>query len=229
MITIAALFVQTNGCYFGLEGVDPWDKRRDARLYAGPYPVVAHPPCARWCRLAGLVEATTKGRLKRGEDDGCFAAALASVRRWGGVLEHPAYSDAFAFFGLPIPLDKGGWQMGLCGGWSCHVEQWHYGHPAKKATWLYCFGVPPPPMLWGTTPDNAVTSYVTDGGGRVKGRKRALVSWCGNKTNDGGERRKRLGGKAASATPPQFRDALLTIARGGEDELAATERNARAV
>lgn len=45
---IAALYVQTGGCYFGLPGVDPWDEARDARKYAGPYPVVAHPPCQRW-------------------------------------------------------------------------------------------------------------------------------------------------------------------------------------
>lgn len=47
---IAALFVATGGCYFGLPGIDPWDKARDARLYAGPWPVVAHPPCERWGR-----------------------------------------------------------------------------------------------------------------------------------------------------------------------------------
>lgn len=45
---IAALFVETNGCYFGQPGVDPWDINRDARLYPGPWPVVAHPPCERW-------------------------------------------------------------------------------------------------------------------------------------------------------------------------------------
>lgn len=45
---IAALFVQTNGCYFGIDGVDPWDEKRDARKYEGPYSVVAHPPCERW-------------------------------------------------------------------------------------------------------------------------------------------------------------------------------------
>ena len=54
---IAALFVQRRGVYFDLDGVDPWDASRDARLYAGASSVVAHPPCARWCRLAGLVEA----------------------------------------------------------------------------------------------------------------------------------------------------------------------------
>lgn len=81
---IAALFVATGGCYFGLPDVDPWDAKRDARLYAGPWPVVAHPPCARWCRLAGLVEA--RWGYKRGDDGGCFASALASVRKWGGGI-----------------------------------------------------------------------------------------------------------------------------------------------
>lgn len=132
---IAALFVATGGCYFGLEGVDPWDRERDARLYAGPWPVVAHPPCARWSRLAGLVEATTGYR--RGDDDGCFMAALTAVQRWGGVLEHPAASYAWAHFGLPRPPSSGGWIRTFCGGWTCHVEQWHYGHAARKETWLY--------------------------------------------------------------------------------------------
>jgi hypothetical protein len=47
---IAALYVQTGGCYSGLDGVDLWDEARDARGYAGPWPVVAHPPCERWGR-----------------------------------------------------------------------------------------------------------------------------------------------------------------------------------
>ena len=207
---VAALFVQKNGAYYGLPDVDPWDEERDARRYPGPHPVVAHPPCARWCRLAGLVEA--RWGYKKGDDGGCFASALASVRKWGGVLEHPAYSDAWAHFGLPAPHDKGGWQRGICGGWSAHVEQWHYGHRAKKATWLYCFGVTPPPLSWGATPDTAVTAYVTDGGGDVKRRGRAPISWCGNHTKDG-EDRPRLGSKEASATPIAFRDALISLAR----------------
>lgn len=93
MRTVAALFVATDGAYFGLPDVDPWDVRRDARLYTGPHPVVAHPPCARWCQLAGMVEA--RWGYKRGEDDGCFASALASVRAFGGVLEHPGWTRAW--------------------------------------------------------------------------------------------------------------------------------------
>lgn len=207
---IAALFVETGGHYFGLEGVDPWDERRDARLYRGPWPVVAHPPCSRWCRLAGLVEA--RWGHKRGEDGGCFASALDSVRTFGGVLEHPAYSDAFAAYGLPAPTDRGGWQRALCGGWVCYVEQWHYGHAAKKATWLYAFGVLPPSLRWGMTPDNETTAYVSNGGGRQRERQaRALISWCGNRVKSG-EARPRLGKAAASRTPTKFRDALIAIA-----------------
>lgn len=86
--TVAALYVAAKGCYYGLDDVEPWGlPERDAREYAGPHPVVAHPPCTRWCRLAGLVEA--RWGHKRGDDGGCFAAALASVRRWGGYLSTP--------------------------------------------------------------------------------------------------------------------------------------------
>lgn len=192
---IAALFVATGGCYFGLPDVDPWDVTRDARLYAGPHPVVAHPPCTRWCRLAGLVEA--RWGYKRGEDGGCFASALASVRKWGGVLEHPAYTDAWAAFGLPVPPSSGGWLRTFCGGWVAHVEQGRYGHPAKKATWLYSHGAELPPLRWGSDPDQ---------------QSQALVSWCRNHVKSG-ELRPRVGKAAASATPSEFREALLSIAR----------------
>src|SRR6266566_9520079 len=97
--TVAALYVDPTGVYANLPGVEVWDETRDARQYRGPYPVVAHPPCAPWCRLAGFVEA--RFGHKRGDDGGCFAAALDAVRTYGGVLEHPADSRAFHHFGLP--------------------------------------------------------------------------------------------------------------------------------
>ena len=43
MPDVAALYVEPKGCYVGVAGVDAWDEARDARRYAGPYPVVAHP------------------------------------------------------------------------------------------------------------------------------------------------------------------------------------------
>jgi len=54
MQTIAALYVETDGCYFGLPGIDPWDIVRDARNYAGPHPVVAHPADSRAWEHFGL-------------------------------------------------------------------------------------------------------------------------------------------------------------------------------
>lgn len=82
---VAALFVERGGVYFGLPGVDPWDEQRDARLYDGPWPVVAHPPCSRWCQLAYIIE--KRWGHKVGDDGGTFAFALDAVRRYGGVLE----------------------------------------------------------------------------------------------------------------------------------------------
>lgn len=195
MSTVAALFVDAKGVYVDLPGVDLWDETRDARNYDGPYPVVAHPPCSRWCRLAGLVEA--RWGHKRGEDGGCFASALDSVRRYGGVLEHPAWSDAWGAFGLPRPDRRGGWTTNIDGGWSCYVEQGRYGHPAKKATWLYAIDVELPDLRWGHDPDQ---------------RSKALVSWCGNHVASG-ETRPRVGKAVASRTPEEFRDVLLRMAR----------------
>lgn len=182
MTVVAALYVQSRGCYASLPGVDPWDEKRDARLYAGPHPVVAHPPCARWCRLAGLVEARYGKRFQRGQDGGCFAAALTAVRHWGGVLEHPAQSRAWPAFSLPVP-PHGGWVRTFCGGWVTQVAQSAYGHRARKLTWLYYVGTAAPPTLdWRIAPHTA-----------------RLVEF--------------MHARERSATPPAFRDLLLSIAR----------------
>jgi hypothetical protein len=132
---IAALFVETGGCYFGLSDVDPWDVARDARTYLGPWPVVAHPPCQRWGRFwHGSTRKPHQFRL--GDDGGCFLAALNAVRRWGGVLEHPADSHAWKCFDFTAPVRHVGWQLARRGLWTCYVEQGHYGHVSRKPTWL---------------------------------------------------------------------------------------------
>lgn len=146
---IAALFVQPGGVYWDLPDVDPWDEARDARKYAGPHPVVAHPPCQRWGRY--WPGRPGHERKKWGEDGGCFEAALKAARAHGGVLEHPAHSGAWVKFGLNYPPSVGGWiAAGLEGGWTCCVDQGHYGHRASKATWLFTSGVRSLPSLtWG--------------------------------------------------------------------------------
>lgn len=194
--TVAALYVDPNGVYSGLTGVEVWDEARDARNYAGPWPVVAHPPCARWSRLAGFTE--YRFGLKRGDDGGCFAAALAAVRQFGGVIEHPAYSDAWKVFGLPRPITYHGWTGSLTDdGWSCYIEQGRYGLPVKKATWLYAVGVDTPELEWGFTPD-------TDGDPGYQNAFGGMDAW-----------RDLFGGRRGntSTTPPRFRDELLAMAR----------------
>lgn len=200
---VAALFVQPNGIYFGVPGVDPWDKARDARTYAGPHPVVAHPPCERWGRYWGGAP-WQKERKKLGDDDGCFAAAIAAVRSWGGVLEHPEGSHAWRAFGLNCPPRGGGWIMADWeGGWTCCVEQGAYGHRARKATWLYAHGVELPSLRWGSAPGDFVR--LDEGFHSIEERKRAIKTGACQ----------RLSKNQRAATPPEFRDLLLSIAGGG--------------
>lgn len=190
---VAALFVQPDGCYSGLEVVDAWPESRDARKYDGNMPVVAHPPCQLWGALACVNYKRWGGEHNRpGNDGGCFASALASVRRCGGVLEHPAKSRAFAAYGLKKP--KGiGWQKSECGGWVCEVWQSAYGHRARKATWLYYYGANPPFDLdWTRSPGTHQVGFHDQRGKAA------------NKPT--------LGKREANATPLPFRYTLLLLA-----------------
>jgi hypothetical protein len=204
---IAALFVEEGGVYFNLPGVDPWPKSRDARQYAGPGPVVAHPPCERWGRYWSGGPSAKVRRIK-GDDDGCFLSALVKIQLYGGVLEHPEASHAFAWFGIPTPSKRGGWRPVRCRegipAWVCCVEQGHYGHKARKATWLYASlpqGVRPPELQWGKS-----AGVRLDEGFHSKAERDAARA-AGQKP------RPRLSTAENLATPPAFRDLLLSIAR----------------
>ena len=218
MTLVAALYVDPNGAYAGLDDVDVWDEARDARGYFGPWPVVAHPPCARWCRLSGFVE-KVYGH-KRGDDGGIFEAALRAVRTFGGVLEHPADSLAWDHFNLPQPAWLGGWNLALDGSAVAYVEQGRYGLPAKKGTWIYAFGVPVselPDLRWGFTPDrDGDPSNQDEYGGMHAWRdswKRVSDLGPGGTRRRGDEFEPGLQGHASSRTPPAFRDVLLAMAR----------------
>ena len=188
--TVAALFVDPRGTYAGLPDVELWDEARDARQYRGPHPVVAHPPCSRWCQLAFVIHKRYGHAV--GDDGGCFAAALAAVRTFGGVLEHPARSYAWPAFHLPRPRGPV-WRRGLQDpGWVCEVSQGAYGHRARKLTWLYAVGAVPPSLDWRTPAPTA------------------QVSFC---ANHGNSSLPRIQGRAAAATPVAFRDVLLALAR----------------
>ncbi len=214
---VAALYVDRNGPY--PSAVADWfDERTDARTYSAELPVVAHPPCQRWCRLAGLVEA--RWGHKRGEDGGLFAHALGEVRRVGGVLEHPAYSDAWAAYGLPRPPTGEGWTPGaLAYEWTCYVEQWRYGHRAKKATWLYYRGFRKPfDLKFGVLCDRDFPSSSSWAGNKGASNWRDNVAWRGKTRAERGllvdpPRLQRLAKKEARCTPPEFLDTLLALAR----------------
>lgn len=204
LATIAALYVETGGCYFDIEGVDPWDEARDARLYAGPWPVVAHPPCQRWGDMwmgSPLVIARTGVRKTLGDDGGCFAHALDTVRKFGGVIEHPEGSRAWDYFGLNKPPREGAWVAAYWqGGWTCRVEQIAYWHSVRKATWLYAFGVELPALQWGVDP-RKLPSMVQPSKARIASGRTPSVNAHG------------IRDKLRNATPLAFRELLLGIAR----------------
>lgn len=197
MTTVAALYVATDGCYFGVPGVIPYDIRKNAMLYGGPYPVVAHPPCQLWGNLAYVNYKRWGGEHnKPGNDGGTFAHALSCVVRFGGVLEHPAFTKAWTAHGLPKPIGVG-WTW-FDQGWVCEVWQSAYGHKARKRTWLYYRGLVPPfepfELDWSRKP-----------GTHQIGRENRQGVVRNNKPT--------LSKLEANATPIAFRDTLLALAR----------------
>lgn len=209
-MTIAALFVETNGCYFGLPDVEPWDEKLDARHYHGPHPVVAHPPCQRWGRFwHGSTRKPHQFNL--GDDGGCFESALWAVRVYGGVLEHPMDSRAWDHFGLRKPPRKGGWiEADVFGGWTCCVYQGHYGHFAGKPTWLYANGVVLPELRWGKV-EQRLHPVALAKHGYAKARRIGMMAMVGGKDKT----------KIRNATPVEFRDLLLSMARSRPRAIAA--------
>jgi len=208
MRTVAALYVdeRPGASYVGVPGVDVWGITRDARLYDGPHPVICHSPCQRWGKLwAGqpLHIKRTGERKVKGADGGCFAAALASARRWGGIIEHPWGSHAWAHFGLNKPSRGGGWvPADFHGGWTCCVEQGRYGHYARKPTLLLAYRTDLPELDWGIGEPRLDPAVIERMG--LKRAKRL------------GEVGAKGGGKDSTpriGTPEPFRDLLLSIAR----------------
>lgn len=226
MKMVAALFVAKGGPYFGIPGVDPWDKDRDARRYTGTHPVVAHPPCERWGDLwsGGPLAAGTR---RRGDDGGCFVAALEAVRRWGGVLEHPAHSQAWRAFELTPPPAAGWAPADFNGGWTCQVEQGHYGHRARKATWLYANGVALPSLKWGPSArrlpraTGAAAQHMSPPRGmsdEQRAERRQWLEWYERETGKAWCCPELMSKRERAATPEPFRDLLLSIARNDNSE-----------
>lgn len=194
-MTVQALFVDPAGIYPELLGMENcWDAARDARKYGGPDPVVAHPPCQLWVNFAAVNwKRYGKDRpawYPEGSDGGMFESALSSVRRWGGVLEHPGSSHAWEHFDLekPDPEFRGWTHCEVWDYWVAEVWQSAYGNPAAKRTWLvYCGKREPFGLDWRREPGTH------------------QVGWFDrNKPT--------LGKRAASATPKAFASELIRLA-----------------
>lgn len=206
---ISALFVEPDGVYSSLPFVDLWDESRDARRYSGPFPVVAHPPCQRWGRF--WHGSTRKPhQFKLGDDGGCFKAALKSLRTWGGVLEHPCDSHAWAEFEIPRPERYVGWQRADAAleMWTCYVEQGHYGHMSRKSTWLLTSRVRReklPDLDW-SRGEQRLHPVALAKHGYEKARRIGMTAMVGGKNKT----------KIRNETPIPFRDILVSIAQSVE-------------
>ena len=136
-MTVAILFARADSNYKALPECDVWDAERDARTWPGGCPVVAHPPCRAWGRLRHFAK-------PRPDEKALALWAIEQVRKFGGVLEHPASSTLWPVAGLPAPGKRDQW-----GGWTLPIHQHCWGHRAKKETLLYIVGCEPtnvPPL-----------------------------------------------------------------------------------
>jgi hypothetical protein len=129
--SIAVLFARKDSVYKTLPGCDVWDIERDARNWPGGSPVVAHPPCRAWGRLAHMAK-------PQPDEKDLARFAVAMIRQYGGVLEHPSASHLWQdqqLGTISAPDEFGGWTM--------PIHQHWFGHLAEKSTLLYIVGCSP--------------------------------------------------------------------------------------
>lgn len=197
--TVAALYVDRLGPYPGMPGVDAWDEARDARLYHGPHPVVAHPPCGPWANLKHL--------HTRPDERELGVMAVFQVLQWGGVLEQPAGSLLWERMDLPTPIASDRPEFGRRG-FTIEVEQVEWGHVARKRTWLYLVGVPREAITAPPFPGREPTHWVS--GGRRHARKGSGgFAPPGIKICSAQQRRR---------TPPAFAEWLVSLARASRKD-----------
>lgn len=151
METVAVLFARKDSVYKTLPGCDVWDIERDARNWPGGSPVVAHPPCRAWGRLAHMAK-------PRPDEKDLARWAVKQIRTFGGVLEHPSASHLWQDQQLGTIAAPDAW-----GGWTLPVHQYWFGHGAEKSTLLYIVGcspaeVPAIPLALGEAPFVVSTS-----------------------------------------------------------------------
>lgn len=155
-MTVAVLFARADSIYKTIPGCDVYDIERDALTWPGGYPVVAHPPCRAWGQLSHFA------KPRPGEKE-LAIWAIGQVRQWGGVLEHPRSSRLWKVLELPM-----GEETDEFGGFTLCVDQFWWGHLARKKTLLYCAGLrredlPAMPIMLGEAACVVSTSKVRYG------------------------------------------------------------------
>lgn len=165
MSGVAVLYARKNSVYHVFDGADVYDLDRDARSYRGPFPVVAHPPCALWGRLAHLAKSREEISKKHAK------FAVECVHEFGGALEHPAHSRLWRAARLPAPGERS--ELG------CTVEvlQTWFGGPLAKPTWVFVGRLRArelPPIPYSLRPPTHVVDTSKRAGRRLKLASRAM-------------------------------------------------------
>lgn len=190
---IAVLFARSDSIYKTMPECDVYDIDRDARTWLGGSPVVAHPPCRAWESLR------FHAKPRDGEKELAFLA-VDHVRKFGGVVEHPARSTLWMVAGLPEIGERDNF-----GGWTLVVDQNWWGHRAQKRTRLYIVGCDPQdlPMM------PIVLGEASHTVGLWSGRDRATC-------------RPSIAKHEYEGTPPEFAKWLVALAsRCAKMEIAA--------
>lgn len=126
---IPVLFVNQSTNYENFN-TDLYDINRNALSIVNDCAAVYHPPCRSWGRLRSFAN------FSPGEH-WLAVWSVIRIRRFGGVLEHPAGSKLWNFMCLPRP----GAGYDSFGGFSVKINQHDFGFECEKNTWLYIVGI----------------------------------------------------------------------------------------
>ncbi len=141
-----------------------------------------NPPCRKFSRL--------RAKCTAPEIEKSLAYwSVNKIIEHGGVLEHPSCSTLWKEVGLPLPGHRP-----VNGLYSISLDQFWFGHPCKKNTWLLIKGIdinelPAMPFKMGEP------EFVVSTSRRKYGKKRAIPK------------------SKRSSTPPDFAKWLMEVVR----------------